>query len=53
MKSGGLAVDVITGWTGVRRTGAYLSYDGNSGLVTNHPLWRKQGSIVCPHFPRS
>lgn len=47
----GLAVDLITGWTGVRRSGAYLSYDGNSGLVTNHPLWPERGSIVCPHFP--
>jgi hypothetical protein len=47
----GLAVELITGWTGVARAGAYFSYDGNSGLLTEHPLWAGRSAGDCPHFP--
>jgi hypothetical protein len=46
----GLAVDLITGWTGARRPGAYLSYDGNSGQLAEHPLWKERRGADCPHF---
>jgi hypothetical protein len=49
----GLAVDLITGWTGERRHGAYLSYDGNCGVLRDHPLWAERGTALCTHFPLS
>lgn len=47
----GIAVDLITGWTGRTEVGAYLSYDGNAGLITTHALWPQVRGIACPHFP--
>jgi hypothetical protein len=47
----GLVVDLITGWTGQQRSGVYLTYDGNSGFLTQHPLWVERNALECPHFP--
>jgi len=47
----GLAVDLITGWSGQRRNGAYFTYDGNSGLLVEHPLWVERHALPCSHFP--
>jgi len=46
----GLAVEALTGWTRNMRAPVYLSYDGNLGLITNHP--RLQYSPKeCKHYP--
>jgi hypothetical protein len=45
----GIAVDLITGWTGATHDVIYLSYEGNSGQVLPH----KRLTFVqrpCPHF---
>lgn len=46
----GIAVDLLTGWTGSTRETVYLSYEGNTGQVLPH----KRLNVVrkpCPHFP--
>lgn len=44
----GVFVDLVTGWTG-NSDGVYLSYDGNSGKITDHI--RKQFTTgKCDHF---
>lgn len=46
----GIAVDLVTGWTGSAQDVVYLSYEGNSGLVLPH----KRLTVVdrpCQHFP--
>jgi molybdopterin-synthase adenylyltransferase len=45
----GLAVDALTGWTRKTRAPVYLSYDGNTGLVTEHVLL-KYAPKVCQHY---
>jgi molybdopterin/thiamine biosynthesis adenylyltransferase len=47
----GMIVDLITGWTGVPKNGAYLSFDGNTGLLKEHPLWEEDLTIQCRHYP--
>jgi molybdopterin/thiamine biosynthesis adenylyltransferase len=47
----GLAVDLITDWTGERRTHAYLSYDGNDMTVTESVTLRNRPVTICPHYP--
>ena len=49
----GLVIDLATGWSGVRRQFAYLSYDGKFGTVSpsatlKFPAWK-----TCNHFPLS
>jgi hypothetical protein len=46
----GLAVDLVTDWTRLRRTHAYLVYDGNEGTVKDSFTLRGMAP-TCPHFP--
>ncbi len=46
----GLAVDALTGWTQRNRAPVYLSYDGNTGLVTEH-VRLKFAPHECMHYP--
>jgi hypothetical protein len=49
----GLAVDIVTDWTGTRRPYAYLVYDGNKATVKESAtLWNINIS-ACLHFPDS
>lgn len=45
----GIAIDMITGWTGNLREADYLSYDGNFNTLTPH-LVKNYRSNNCPHF---
>ncbi|HSD08863.1 HesA/MoeB/ThiF family protein [Flavobacterium sp.] len=45
----GVFVDLVTGWTG-NSDGVYLSYDGNSGKITNH-IRKEFAPEKCCHFP--
>lgn len=47
----GLAVDLVTNWTGRSRTFAYLSYDGNDGTVKESVTLRNLQITGCSHFP--
>lgn len=47
----GIAVDLLTGWTGQRDTPVYLSYDGNTGVIRPHPRLQVLGRRPCPHYP--
>jgi molybdopterin/thiamine biosynthesis adenylyltransferase len=46
----GLAVDALTGWTRRMRASVYLSYDGNSSLITDH-VRLQYSPKVCQHYP--
>jgi hypothetical protein len=46
----GLAIDALIGWTREPRAPVYLSYDGNKGLVTEHPRLQ-YAPQVCSHYP--
>ncbi len=46
----GLVVQLITPWSQRARLGAYLSYDGNSGLVTEAERFRRWSSGACQHY---
>lgn len=46
----GVAVDVLTGWTRTDHRTVYLSYDGNTGLVTPHVRLRYLDVEPCPHY---
>jgi molybdopterin-synthase adenylyltransferase len=45
----GLAVDALTGWTRATRAPIYLSYDGNKGLISEHPRLPFAPN-VCLHY---
>lgn len=45
----GLAVNALTGWTHKEQAPVYLSYDGNTGLVTEH-IRVQYTSKVCQHY---
>lgn len=45
----GIAIDMITGWSGNRRDADYVSYDGNDHTITQH-LSKEYRNINCPHF---
>ena len=47
----GVAVDVLTGWTRTDPPTVYLSYDGNTGLVTPHVRLHYLDAEPCPHYP--
>ena len=49
----GLAVDLLTGWTRTvpEKGVVYLSYDGNTGLVSPDKRLRYVKSPKCSHFP--
>ena len=46
----GLAVDIVTGWTGRALPFAYLVYDGNQGTVKESATLRNLNITDCPHF---
>jgi hypothetical protein len=46
----GLAVDALTGWTRASRAPVYVSYDGNKGVITEHPRLQ-YAHKVCVHYP--
>lgn len=46
----GLVVQLITPWSRRARPGAYLSYDGNSGLMVEAERFRRW-SASCTHYP--
>lgn len=48
----GLVVELITPWSRRTRPGAYLSYDGNSGLVVEAERFRRW-SASCTHYPHA
>jgi molybdopterin/thiamine biosynthesis adenylyltransferase len=48
----GLVAQVVTPWSRRARPGAYLSYDGNSGLVTEGERFRRW-SASCTHYPNA
>ena len=45
----GIAVDLVTGWSGGRSVIRYLSYDGNSGTLTPH-MRLDYLPAECEHF---
>lgn len=47
----GIVVDLLTGWSGVRDRIPFLSYDGNLGILGEHPRWPYIGHGPCPHYP--
>jgi len=47
----GLAVNALTTWTAKVSAPAYLSYDGNLGLVGIHPKAEYMDSTICEHYP--
>lgn len=48
----GLVVQMVTPWSRQARSGAYLSYDGNSGLVAEAERFRRWSSS-CTHYPNA
>jgi hypothetical protein len=52
-KAVGLAMDIVTGWTGRPLPHAYLVYDGNKGTVKQSLTLRHLNIPACPHFPGS
>jgi len=47
----GIAVNLLTDWTGKLRGPVYLSYNGSDGTVTDHPRLTYFQGGDCPHFP--
>jgi molybdopterin-synthase adenylyltransferase len=47
----GIAVDLVTGWTRRQKEVVYLSYDGNTGLLTPHVRLRCLREGSCSHYP--
>jgi hypothetical protein len=45
----GIYVDLITGWSGKKEITPYYSFDGNTGLLTNHPRL-KYITGDCKHY---
>ncbi|WP_439373036.1 HesA/MoeB/ThiF family protein [Bradyrhizobium sp. DASA03120] len=48
----GLVVQMVTTWCRRARPGAYLAYDGNSGLVTEAERFRRCSGTTCTHHPQ-
>lgn len=46
----GVFVDLITGWTKTKNKKVYLSYDGNLGILKEHPRLKYAGEY-CEHYP--
>ncbi len=49
----GLAVDLVTNWTRSSRTHAYLSYDGNQGIIRPSITLLNLPVKTCSHFSES
>lgn len=48
----GIAVQLVTGWTGKNDNAIYLSYDGNKGILKPHNRL-KYVKGTCQHYPLS
>ena len=48
----GLVVQMVAAWSRRAKPGAYLAYDGNSGLVTEAERFRRW-SAPCAHYPNA
>jgi hypothetical protein len=48
-----LAIDLLTAKMGNTPLPSFLSYDGNTGQLTEHVKWPYLRDMVCPHFPHS
>lgn len=46
----GVFVDLITGWTKKEDKKVYLTYDGNLGIIKEHPRLKYSGEY-CEHYP--
>jgi len=46
----GIAVNLITGWTGTPVGHAYFVYDGNESTVKESPMLRRFKATPCPHY---
>lgn len=46
----GLAMDLVTDWTGLRRKHAYLCYDGNEGTLKESLTLKRHPMTPCSHF---
>ena len=49
----GLAMDIVTDWTGRPLPHVYLVYDGNKGKVKESLTLHHLNIPACPHFPGS
>jgi molybdopterin-synthase adenylyltransferase len=49
----GLAMDIVTDWTGRPLPHVYLVYDGNKGTVKESLTLHHLAIPACPHFPGS
>lgn len=48
----GVAVDLLTDWTGSMRQFVYREFRGNRLLLQDHPRVNDKGiPVTCPHFP--
>lgn len=47
----GIAVDLLTNWSGALHGPVYLSYDGSRATMAPHVRLEFLGSSPCPHFP--
>lgn len=47
----GIVVQLLTPWHGKPMDSAYLSYDGNLGVVTENHRLRAAQKLSCPHYP--
>ncbi len=46
----GLVVQTVTPWSHRGRPGAFLTYDGNTGLVTEPERFRRWSGNACQHY---
>ncbi|MGJ4963318.1 hypothetical protein [Bradyrhizobium sp. HKCCYLRH3061] len=49
----GLVLQMVAPWSRRSRLGAYLTYDGNSGLVTEAERFRRWSGDACPHHSQT
>jgi hypothetical protein len=49
----GLVVQIVAPWTRRPKAGAYLCYDGNSGIVTEAERFRRWSGTPCTHYPQA
>lgn len=47
----GIAVNLITNWTGAAQGHEYLVYDGNRGTIQPSITLRNRTQFQCPHYP--
>jgi hypothetical protein len=47
----GVAVDLLTGWSGTTPGSVYLQYTGNDGIIKPHVRLGFLPGQACPHYP--